>query len=193
MLYCSANSTKEKIIKVSTNLFSKKGYSSTSIKEICQEAGISKGGLFYHFNSKEDILYTIHEIFINYELKEAKKIINNYESPVQKLRELIICQVESIGKYKPFVSVFYQEKRFFSKEKFIEIKNRRKEYEDLFLLVINEGIKKGEFREDILPNLIVKAIFGICNWTYLWMDPDGEFTPAQMGAILFDIIYDGIK
>jgi AcrR family transcriptional regulator len=46
---------KEKIILESSRLFSAKGFSSTSINEILEAAGVSKGGLYNHFKTKEEL------------------------------------------------------------------------------------------------------------------------------------------
>lgn len=56
---------KEEIIQTSLNLFAQKGYEETSISDILTELQISRGGLYHHFQSKEDILVAIAETFAN--------------------------------------------------------------------------------------------------------------------------------
>ena len=46
---------KENIIRVAIKKFSKKGFSNTSMEEIAKDSKVSKGLLFYHFNSKEEL------------------------------------------------------------------------------------------------------------------------------------------
>ncbi|MNM06726.1 putative HTH-type transcriptional regulator YfiR [compost metagenome] len=47
--------TREGIISHAKVLFSKKGYGGVSISDICRAAGCSKGSIYHHFNSKEDL------------------------------------------------------------------------------------------------------------------------------------------
>jgi TetR/AcrR family transcriptional regulator, transcriptional repressor for nem operon len=47
--------TKKFIIEQSSSLFNKNGYKSTSIAEIMEATGLKKGGIFYHFESKDDL------------------------------------------------------------------------------------------------------------------------------------------
>lgn len=47
--------TKERILETAFDLFSSKGYNGVSLNEIVSMAGVSKGGLFHHFNSKYDL------------------------------------------------------------------------------------------------------------------------------------------
>jgi TetR/AcrR family transcriptional repressor of nem operon len=82
-------SLKERIVHESLKLFSLKGFSSTSLHDILQAAGTSKGGFYNHFRSKEDLFYAV--------LDEARKIwrernldgLDQVEKPVDKVRKLL--------------------------------------------------------------------------------------------------------
>ncbi|MFE8699942.1 TetR/AcrR family transcriptional regulator [Cytobacillus sp. FJAT-54145] len=65
------NTTKIKIIEVSIELFSKKGFSGASIRDITKEVGIKESSLYKHFKNKDQILETI---FVNFRM-EADKIL----------------------------------------------------------------------------------------------------------------------
>lgn len=53
--------TKQHIVEKATELFSQKGYSATSIEDICQATGASKGSLYYHFKNKEQLFLYLLE------------------------------------------------------------------------------------------------------------------------------------
>ena len=80
---------KEKIILESSRLFSAKGFSSTSINEILEAAGVSKGGLYNHFKTKEELFSAV--------LSESRKIwreknlagLDKVESPIEKIKKLL--------------------------------------------------------------------------------------------------------
>ncbi len=79
---------KELIIKVATELFSERGFENTSMSAVCEKASVSKGLIFHHFKSKDDLL---REIFkkttqIIIEVNEVK--VNN-QSPKQRLLALL--------------------------------------------------------------------------------------------------------
>ena len=52
--------TRRKIILAALQLFSVKGYFHTSISDILEATSLTKGGLYCHFQSKEDIWYAVH-------------------------------------------------------------------------------------------------------------------------------------
>ena len=47
--------TKAKIFRAAKNILQKKGYEQLSIKNICEEAGVSNGSFYHHFKTKDDL------------------------------------------------------------------------------------------------------------------------------------------
>lgn len=80
---------RRRIVLEALRLFSLKGFLSTSIQDILSAAGASKGGLYNHFSSKEDLFYAV--------LAEARKIwrennlagLDRIDNPVEKVRKLL--------------------------------------------------------------------------------------------------------
>jgi len=64
---------KEKIIKVSYDLFGTQGYEETTIANIVKASGSSKGGFYHHFKSKEDIIDTTFDSYVD----DLKTYYNN--------------------------------------------------------------------------------------------------------------------
>lgn len=52
--------TRERILDVALELFTEQGYDGTSLREIAERLGVTKAALYYHFESKEDILLALH-------------------------------------------------------------------------------------------------------------------------------------
>ena len=55
-----ANSTRERILDAALELFVTQGYDGTSLRQIAEQLGVTKAALYYHFESKEDILLALH-------------------------------------------------------------------------------------------------------------------------------------
>jgi len=80
---------KKKIVYEALRLFSLKGFLSTSIHDIMREANTSKGGLYNHFKSKDDIFLAV--------LSEARKLwrqrtlegLDQIERPIEKVKKLL--------------------------------------------------------------------------------------------------------
>ena len=57
--------TKEKIFKAAKRILQRSGYETLSIKNICEEAGVSNGSFYHHFKTKDDLLF-LHEYIFPY-------------------------------------------------------------------------------------------------------------------------------
>ena len=66
----SLTDTQEKIINISAKRFAKNGFQKTSLSDIAKAAKISKGTLFYHYPSKEDLFFVVLSQNIDSAFKE---------------------------------------------------------------------------------------------------------------------------
>ena len=57
------NTTKERILDVSLELFSQRGYSAVSIRDICKDVGIKESSVYYHFENKQNIFDVLLDRF----------------------------------------------------------------------------------------------------------------------------------
>lgn len=85
-----AEERKSEILDVAERLFSTKGFDNTSTGDILAEVGIARGTLYYHFQSKEEILDAVIERMIGRQLAEAKNLVNQKEIPVWQRLTLMI-------------------------------------------------------------------------------------------------------
>lgn len=77
--------TKKNIADKAKTLFSRRRYAATSIRDICDAAGCSKGNLYYHFKSKEDLFLYLEEQTFSEWWDQLDTIFSQYESFTEKL------------------------------------------------------------------------------------------------------------
>lgn len=78
---------RREIIDASMKLFTEKGYQKTRTQDIIERVGISRGLLYYHFKNKEDILYSLIELYTEPLARSLSTIANaNDLSPAQKVK-----------------------------------------------------------------------------------------------------------
>ncbi|WP_019636883.1 TetR/AcrR family transcriptional regulator [Paenibacillus fonticola] len=86
--------TLEHILSVSAKLFTEKGFEKTSIQDIIDELGMSKGAIYHHFKSKEDILDAVMERQFTYVAQMLEELIHNTRA--SNAREKLILILEAI-------------------------------------------------------------------------------------------------
>jgi len=83
------NRTREKIIEKSLQLFSVKGYFNTSVSDILDATGITKGGLYGHYRSKEDIWYAVYEKAVDIWRDIVLKNTREIDDPLLRIEKTI--------------------------------------------------------------------------------------------------------
>ena len=81
--------TRRKIIEKSLQLFSVKGYYNTSISDILAAADLTKGGLYGHYASKEDIWYAVYDEAVGIWKGIVFKGIRNNADPLRRIEKFI--------------------------------------------------------------------------------------------------------
>ena len=82
--------TKIKLLQAAAEEFSTKGFEASSLRQICQKAGVTTGALYFFFNNKEDLFKDILNSFTapmidtinkHYQSEETEELFNNISSP----------------------------------------------------------------------------------------------------------------
>jgi len=81
--------TQQHIIEKALRLFSVKGYANTSISDILEATGLTKGGLYGHFRSKEDIWYAVYDKAVASWKDIVFKDMRKVSDPVERIKKTI--------------------------------------------------------------------------------------------------------
>lgn len=185
---------KDKITDHSIRLFEKKGFTETSIQDIVDSIGVTKGTFYYYFSSKEELLMDIHLGYINYLLDHQERIFNDKsKSCKEKLYDIVkmlICNIKTQG---PAAKIFFREMKNLSKERLELIVPKRDQFRINIESLIREGMDKGEFRADLNAPIIAFGILGVTNWSYHWFNPEGVHSDEEVAKIFVEMILEGIQ
>jgi TetR/AcrR family transcriptional repressor of nem operon len=83
--------TRNRILQTAFEEIHKNGFQGSSINQIVEEAGITKGALFHHFKSKKELGYAVIDEIIHGMIKEEFiDTLNDSSDPIQDLKNLIL-------------------------------------------------------------------------------------------------------
>jgi len=187
-------SVKEKIIDASIALFEQKGFSDTSIQDIVDALGVTKGTFYYYFKSKEELLMDIHLRYIEELLEKQQEMMNDStKTTKEKLLGIVYMLIHNIEKRGRQARIFFREMRHLNAEHLQQIKQKRDQFRYGVQALIERGIENGEFRQDLLPSIATLTILGAANWSYQWFKPDGLYTDAEVAKQMVTIFLEGIE
>lgn len=184
---------KDKLTEHSIQLFEKQGFKETSIQDIVDSIGVTKGTFYYYFSSKEELLMDIHLGYINYLLEQQSKILENNNSCKEKLFEIVYMQIKNIKKQGSAANIFFREMKNLNEERLALIVPKRDEFRLNIEKLLNDGIEKGEFKANLNVHIITFAILGATNWSYQWFKPNGTSTNLEVAKIFVEMILEGIQ
>ena len=183
---------RNQIFEAASRLFSKKGYHVTGLRELSKEAGISLGNLYNYINTKEDILYIIHQKAAEMILEAVNQETSEVSDPVEKLKEMIEIELLTMDRYQDLILLIYQESHALSKKSLRSLLRGEEMHIRRFQKVLEEGMKKGVFKRSnsiMLANLIKMMID--C-WVLKRWALRGKVSLEEMKKEIFELVQCGI-
>jgi len=185
---------KAKITGASIQLFEKQGFSETSIQDICDALGVTKGTFYYYFKSKEELLMDIHLRYIDDMLEHQERILSDVDSNYRtKLFETVYRLIHTIEQEGASARVFFREMRHLSEERLPLIVAKRNQFRLNIETMLRQGVHAGEFRGDLNVSIAAFGLLGMTNWSYQWFHPHGELSDREVAEIFVDMLLQGIE
>lgn len=142
-------SARERLMHAAAELFSRKGYAATSVREIVAAAGVSKPVLYYYFSNKEGIY---HEI-VRFGLERVDSMISAVKAmhcPVsRKILQLFESTIDSIKEDIQIIRLLYAvQYGTFRELPAVNLEDIQDRFDDAVLDLVKEGIGNGELIPD---------------------------------------------
>jgi len=183
---------KSEIADIAAALFAANGYHATSIQDLSDATGLQRGALYHYIDSKKDLLYRIHERFIDPLLAQAREIDARDVPADEAIRSLAHVLLETIHTYRDQVTVFLHEwKTITDDDSWATVRASRREFENIFERVLRRGVKEGLFEiSDV--RLATLGFVGMINYSHYWLNPEGRLRPDTIADRFVDYFLFGI-
>ena len=169
-------------------LFRRKGFDGTSTRDIAAAAGMQSGSPFYHFRSKQALLFAVMEEGMRHAVERQRQALAaaGMESlaPPRQLHLLVRHHFEVLlGPGSDFIPVMLYEARSVSPRQRAALAQVQAEYEQAWIPVLEALHAAGRLKADV--KLARLLIFGALNWSVQWFDRRKGATLDQLtGAAL---------
>lgn len=144
-----------RLLQHATKLFAKKGFDRTSVQEIVEAAGVTKGAMYHYFDSKDDLLYEIYARVLREQTAQLEKVADS-DAPLRArlataASDVVVSSIENLDDNTIFLQSMHQ----LSTEKRKAVRAERRKYHERFRRLIEEGQAGGDFRADKPADLVV--------------------------------------
>ncbi len=172
-----------------------KGYSSITMQDIADSAGVSKGVIHYYFRNKEDLFLSVFEKLIGDLDSHIARRVQQAETPPEKLRAIINAVFEKIRANKKFQVVLLDFWANSTKNATMKAANANQyaRYRHLTKKIIDEGIKKGHFKKCDSAHVASALIGLIEGLTIQWIFDQKAFALSRAQKMTEEIIVTFLK
>lgn len=174
-----------------TSLILERGYDNTPMSVIAKALGLTKAGVYHHFESKEDLLYLIHRRMIDRLLLPIIERAEQEPDPETRLRSFVY-EYALLMTRDPSARVSINEARRLSPERYEEIQGFWRRVYRLLRDTIVALQAQGICRRDVNPGYAAFGALGICNWTLYWFDYSKPKAGPDVARTLSSIFLAGV-
>jgi AcrR family transcriptional regulator len=155
---------RQRLLLAALDLFNKKGYASTSVREIVEAAGVSKPVLYYYFKNKEGIYLEFFkkpfETLDNILEESLHETSNSRERIIRLMDRIFVLFIENLEAARLMYSIYYGPPQG---APFFDFDRCHLKIMDVTCLIVKEGIKRGEIIA-VDPDIFASIIIGALNF-----------------------------
>jgi AcrR family transcriptional regulator len=172
---------KERLLRVATRLFARHGFESTSVQDIVDAAGVTKGAMYHYYGSKDDLLYEVYHQLLTMQTSRLTEIVKGQGSTEERLRAAAVDVVVSSLENLDELIVFFRSLHMLPEDRQTQVRAERRAYQDQFRGLVEEGMSAGLFRTKVSADVVVHFYLSAVNQLGSWFRPDGPLTARQVG------------
>ena len=184
--------TKGRIINAAWDLFYEQGYEDTTVEEIIEKSGTSKGSFYHYFEGKDALLGSLSYIFD----EEYAKLQGNLDDKMDSLTKLLYLNNRLFSMIEDRIDIdlltrLYSTQLITKGEKHL-LDNKRLYYK-LLRKIVAEGQEKGELTDNMTANEIVK-LYAMSERAliYDWCLCRGEYSLTSYSKVMMPMFLSGI-
>jgi AcrR family transcriptional regulator len=183
-----------KIVQALKSLLEEKEFSAVTTAEIAKTAGVTEALIYKYFKDKRDLLHQVLSEYLEQYRAQMGQDLKGVKGTLNKLRKLIWSHIKVYATNRVFARILLIEVRNYPDYYKSETYSRVKEYSNIVLQIIEEGIRDREIRGDVPARLIRHSILGSIEQVCLsWITFGKDINPDELTEQICEIIFQGIK
>jgi AcrR family transcriptional regulator len=194
--------SRQEILRTAARLFQQCGYDATSMNDVAAALKLSKGGLYHHFQSKDEILFEIMNHAMDITQERVINPVRGIADVEERLRALIRLHIEVVLSPRDReITVMLHENHPLPPALRKRINSRKKDYVH-FVENLIADVQKAEGQKEtqrtrqtaskVSPRAAAFALLGMINWIYQWYKPEGDLQTQNLIPQFTDLVLGGI-
>lgn len=185
----------EEILDAAARAFSRRGYAATSIDDVADELGCTKGRVYHYFRTKGQLFIGIHRRALVWALEGVRPVAeDDTRSAPEKLEMMVRAHAMHLMEHADYMGPAQHHTEMnlaregrTKEDSVADIFEMRHEFEELFVQVMKDGMATGEFAEAD-PVLVARAVLGSVNWMNVWFRTGSQMDTPESRDEIADVM-----
>jgi AcrR family transcriptional regulator len=183
---------RQEILRAAARLFQQQGYDGTSMNDVAAALKLSKGGLYHHFQSKDEILFNLMDHAMDITQERVINAVRGIADPEARLRALIRLHISVVLSIRDReITVMLHENHPLPPPLRKRINTRKKDYVHFVEKLIAEVQARRGSKSNVNPRAAAFALLGMINWIYQWYRPEGTLQEENLAQQYTEIFFSG--
>jgi AcrR family transcriptional regulator len=182
---------RELILAQAAQLFARRGYPATSMNQVAEACNLSKATLYHYYRDKSSLLISIAETHVSRLAALVAEEEASTHTDEERLRRFIYRIVEEYAGAQDAHRVLTDDVRFLEEADRERVLDQERQVVAGFARAVS-ALRPGAPSDDLAKPLTM-LLFGMINWMFTWMKPEGPLDYAAMGPIVADLFLGGIE
>jgi AcrR family transcriptional regulator len=190
---------RQEILRTAARLFQQQGYDGTSMNDVAAALKLSKGGLYHHFQSKDEILFNLMNHAMDITEEQVIAPVKSIANPEDRLRALIRRHIGVVlSERDREITVMLHENHPLTPALRKRINARKKDYVHFVENLIGEvqaqravGSNASSSKKTVTHRAAAFALLGMINWIYQWYRPEGSLQEESLVQQYTEIFFQG--
>jgi AcrR family transcriptional regulator len=186
-----APAIRERIISAAVDVFYEQGYPKASLRHIAGRVGVTQAAIYYHFRSKEEILYSIIEKYSNDLFVTLQACLSAEQDPLEKLKSTIFQHIISLKTRQKGAKIIIEDKRFLGGELNRLVRDQEKLIYNLYKNQL-ENLQRTKIIKECDLRAATFGILGTINWLYHWYRPEKSLSIEKLAENIIHNLFYGL-
>ena len=193
---------KARILDAAADAFMRQGFADTTVDEIADAVGATKGLIYYHYRSKFDIFLAAYEQGMQRVRERVEPLVTGPGSGRERLESMSVAHVVNLMNDLSYHHVVHQgvhdqqstALKARQRDALVTLSELRRDYEILFRDVVAEGVADGSLR-NIDVALATRVLLSSLNAVDVWYrksDDQADDDPTELARAVVDLVIRGV-
>ena len=181
---------RELILAQAAALFARRGYHATSMNRVAEACGLSKATLYHYYRDKDAMLVQIADAHVSRLQALVGDVLAQRLKPEAQLRELVRRIVVEYADAQHAHRVLTEDVKFLPPVDRQRILDKERSVVAAFAAAV--AVLRPDLRDAALDKPLTMLLFGMVNWIYTWLKPEGALGHEALAPMVADLFLGGL-